>query len=345
MKGRRVVLDRVNGFAAAALLENGRLEDLVIDGERPRPGAVYRARAGRPAKGMGGMFVDIPGGTGFLRQAKGLSPGEAVLVQVTGFAESGKAVPVTSRIAFKSRHCIVTPGAPGVNVSRKIRAEETRDALLGIGREAMAGSDMGLVLRSSCAVAEAGEIAREIAETRARAEGVAADASGPCATLLEGDCAHALARREWSESAQFVEEAEAFAAHGVLDALEALRSPHAPLADGGSIFVESTRALVAVDVNTGADSSPAAGLKANLGAARELPRQLRLRGLGGQVVIDPAPMGKRDRGRFEAALKAEFRRDPVQSDLVGWTTLGHYEIKRRRERESLSEVWGPLADG
>ena len=104
------------------------------------------------------------------------------------------------------------------------------------------------------------------------------------------------------------------------------------------MYVEPTRALVAVDVNTGGDTSPAAGLKANLAAARELPRQLRLRGLGGQITLDLAPMAKKDRRGFETALRAAFRKDGVETALVGWTPLGHYELQRKRDRVALSEV-------
>ena len=125
--------------------------------------------------------------------------------------------------------------------------------------------------------------------------------------------------------------AGSFDARGVLDALEALRGPIVPLG-AGHMAVEATRALVAVDVNTGADLSPAATLKANLAAARALPRALRLRGLGGQVVVDFAPMSKAHRREVEGALKAAFRADPIETSLVGWTTLGLYEVQRKRER-------------
>ena len=104
------------------------------------------------------------------------------------------------------------------------------------------------------------------------------------------------------------------------------------------MVIEPTRALVAVDVNTGRDTSPAAGLKANLATARGLPRQLRMRGLGGQIVIDFAPMPKKDRRTVESALRAAFRADPVETTLVGWTTLGHYELNRARVRVPLSEA-------
>jgi ribonuclease G len=89
-------------------------------------------------------------------------------------------------------------------------------------------------------------------------------------------------------------------------------------------------------VNTGPDGSPAAGLKANLALARDLPRQLRLRGLGGQVTLDLAPMPKKERLAFEGHLRAAFRTDPIETALAGWTPLGHYELQRKRERLPLA---------
>ena len=102
------------------------------------------------------------------------------------------------------------------------------------------------------------------------------------------------------------------------------------------MFIEATRALVAVDVNTGGDFSFAAGLKANLAAARDLPRQLRLRGLGGQVVIDFAPVGKKDRLSIEQVLTRALRADAIDTNIVGWTPLGHLELQRKRERLPLA---------
>ena len=118
MKGRLIALDHINETEAAALMVDGRLEDLFLDPEGPRPGTIYRAIADRPMKGQGGMFLRTPDGTVFLRQVKGLSPGQPLLVQVTGHAEPGKALPVTTKLLFKSRYAIVTPEAPGLNISR-----------------------------------------------------------------------------------------------------------------------------------------------------------------------------------------------------------------------------------
>ena len=149
-----------------------------------------------------------------------------------------------------------------------------------------------------------------------------------------------LAWRDWVDpDPDRVEDAPgAFAAEGVLEALDALRDPAEALPGGGRMTVEPTRALVAVDVDTGGDTTPAAGLKANLAAARALPRALRLRGLGGQIAVDFAPLPKKDRRQVEQALRAAFRADLVETALAGWTPLGHFELQRKRERLPLAQA-------
>lgn len=342
MKGRAVILDEYEGRQAAALVVDGRLDDLLIDppDDRPLPGAIYRAVADRPMKGQGGLFVKLPGGTGWLRGADGVSAGKPLIVQVSGAAEPGKAVPVTARILFKSRFAIVTPAAPGLNISRRIRDEATRGALTALAGAGMAGADpsAGLILRSACWDAEPDAVAEDIAAMRGLAEAVMADLTGGPELLVEGAGAHETAFRDWLDPAPDSVEAEpgAFLAHGVVEMIDALRGHTVPL-DGGSMAIETTRALVAVDVNTGGDTSPAAGLKANIAAARDLPRQLRLRGLGGQVVIDFAPMPKRDRGILDQVMKAAFKTEG-EVNLAGWTTLGLYEMTRRRDRLPLQDL-------
>ena len=154
---------------------DGKLEDFLIDSDQPAPGTIYRARADRPVKGQGGLFVTTPNGPAFLRQIKGLSPGSMLLVQVTGYPEPGKAIPVTSKLLFKSRYAIVTPDAPGINVSRSIRGEDTRNALLEIAHDVMAHSNHGLILRSACDGGEPEEIAEDIAAMSALATQVLSD--------------------------------------------------------------------------------------------------------------------------------------------------------------------------
>ena len=339
MNGRMIVLDYVQGQEAAALMVDGRLDDLLIDDpSAPRPGAIFRAICDRPLKGQGGMMLRLPEGSAFLRTAKGLRPGQPMLVQVTGVTEPGKAVPVTDRVLFKSRYAIVTPGAPGINVSRQIIEEDERDRLLEIAHRAFEGPH-GLILRSACDGAEAAEIADDIAEMRALADAVMADAEGPDPeALTEGDGPHVLAWRDWVADT-VVTDAGGFERESVLEQIAALAGPEVPLGEG-MMFVEPTRALVAVDVNTGGDTSPAAALKANLAACRALPRALRLRGLGGQITVDFAPMSKAHRKQVEQSLRGSFRNCPIETSLVGWTPMGLFELQRKRERAPTARLLG-----
>ena len=339
MKGRTIVLDHVNGLEAAAYLVDGKLDDLLIDdSDAPRPGAIFRAICDRPIKGQGGMMLRLPDGeTAFLRQGKGLSPGQAMLVQVTGYSEDGKAVPVTDRVLFKSRFAIVTPGKPGLNISRQIEDEDTRDELLAVATE-VHDDTFGLILRSSCEGADPEEIMDDITAMQDLAHAVLADAEGKDPeALTEGDGPHGIAWREWTGASDVVTEDGAFENLGVLDQIDALGGALVEMGEG-SMYVEPTRAMVAVDVNTGGDTSPGAALKANLAACRALPCALRLRGLGGQISVDFVSMSKAHRKQVEQSLRASFRNDPIETSLVGWTPMGLFELQRKRERLPLART-------
>lgn len=341
MKGSVAVLGELAGREGAALLVDGRLEEFLLDVGDEAPETIWRGRLGRPVKGLGGVFVQLPDGrTGFLRRAGGLRPGQTLLVQAAGVSEPGKAVPLTDRLLVKGRLAILTPGAPGLNLSRSLRDEGERTRLSAAAEAAMRGApaDLGLILRSAAEGAAAEALDAEIAALRGVVEAMLADVAGPPERLLDAPGPHDLARRDWPVPDSVDAGADAFVRHGVAEMVAALLAPEIPLGGGATMVIEPTRALVAVDVNTGSDTSPAAGLKANLAAVRALPRELRLRGLGGQVTVDLAPSPKRDRGTLEQALRAAFRRDGSEVILAGWTPLGHYELQRRRDRRPLAEM-------
>ena len=349
MKGRQIVIGQVFGREAAALMQDGRLEDLIIDpsGEVAfAPGAICRGKVDRLVKGQGGVFLRLPDGAqGFLRDRGGLREGQSLIVQVSGSAEEGKAIPVSARLNFRGRHVIVTPSAPGVNVSRRIRETALRDELTAMGDAAIAElpEPPGIVFRSIAAEADRDEIAAELQELLEMAKSITSDDEGAPELLLDAPDPAETAWQDWTDPApdDIQDGPDAFAATGAQDATEALLRPRVDLPGGAWAEIEALRALVAIDVNTGSDHSPAAGLKANLALARDLSRQLRLRGLGGQIVVDFAPMPKRDRGTLEQILRSAFRSETAETVLIGWTAMGLYEISRKRDRIALSRLARP----
>lgn len=343
MKGRQILIEPLaSGGHAAALMVDGRLQDLLIDPApaeaMPHPEAIYRAFLGRPMKGLGGVMVELGGGqSGFLRSRRLPAHGRPLLVQVTGWAEPGKAPPVAARLVLKGRTAILTPAAPGINVARGLRDPERRTSLHALAASAMAGSDasLGLILRTAAGHAGDDVIAAEIAVLRDEWDALSTRTNGIPACVRSAPGAAAEALRDWSDGDESVREAPtALGDAGVWEEVELLRQRRVQLGQG-SMMIEPTRALVAVDVNTGGDVSPSAGIAVSLAAAAELPRQLRLRGLGGQIAIDFAPFPRAERPRIERTLLAALRDDGIDTTLAGWTPLGHLELQRKRARRPL----------
>ena len=334
-----IILDDIDGREAAAFVVAGQLEDFFftsLDSVGLFPGTICRGVVDQFIKGQGGVFVKLPDGfRGFLRNSKGLSLGEKILIQVTSYSDEGKAIPVTDRIIFKGRGVIITPYAKGINVSRQIKSDEEKLRILDIINESVPEDLVsGIIVRSMAINLDDHALSEETKALIHLSEKVLSDKGTEIELLVQGENAHALALREWPVFKKSQVFTGGFEKNGILDQLAELLDPRVEMGLG-SIFIEPTRALVAVDVNTGNDFSPAAGLKANLQLAKILPRQLRLRGLGGQITLDLAPMAKKDRKQFELAMTKSFKTDPVESTLVGWTPLGHFEIQRKRERVPL----------
>lgn len=344
-KGRIVVLDEVNSKPAAALLVNGQIHDLLIEADNnlPKPEAIYRGRTTLPMKGQNGIILDIGNGQkAFLRNAKGIPQGTQMTVQVATHAEIGKATPVVNKLIFKSRYCIVTPDAPGLNIARSIKDDEERDRLLEIVHEVSTNrsTEYGLIIRSSAMDIDADAISDDINAMYDLADNVMSQTSGDPALIMPAPTAEMKAWRDWvnPDPDEVIKETNSFETMGIWDHIEKLKHSKSKLPNGASMIIEPTSAFVAVDVNTGNDFSLSAGLKANLAVAKELPNQLSLRGLGGQIIIDFAPSPKKDRKLIETALNSSFRKGKIDTVVVGWTTLGNFELQRKRERIPLSEL-------
>ena len=128
----------------------------------------------------------------------------------------------------------------------------------------------------------------------------------------------------------------AFAQTGVDEALELALGAEVPLRRGGRLLVEPTAACVAIDV----DGGGRAPLDVDLEAAREIARQVRLRNLGGTIVVDFVDLPTRpERQRLEEALKKAFRGDPAPVEVHAMSSLGIVQISRARRGEPLASLF------
>lgn len=360
MKGRALLLGRLG----AALLQDGALEAVALaapKGQGPQPGAKYQAavtrRLGQDA------FLDLGGVSGFLPNAGDLKPGARLLVEVARPAEGRKAARVTQRLAFRGRLAALTPGAPGINLSRAVTDADLRKQVLGIGQSMLSAEDqsLGLILRTATARAPLPEIEAQIQAlladwSAARAAAAALGAAPGLVMAGPGSVEQALADWPRLEGAAILS-SEAERATGLLRAaaphlldrlrieaqdpidrfdvpamLDGLVAREVPLAVG-RLVLDRTEALIAVDVDAG-DADPT---RVNMLAAPEIARQLRLRDWGGMVVVDfagaPDPAA---RDRLQAALAKAA--DP-DLKMLGWGPLGLLEGRRRRTRPPIEALW------
>lgn len=123
---------------------------------------------------------------------------------------------------------------------------------------------------------------------------------------------------------------------GLLGDIEDLFQDYALLPSGGSVIIQETAALTAIDINRGADDRPAAAV--NIEAAEEIARQIRLRNIGGIIMIDFLKLAKKaDQTALLKKLGEIFDTDPCTVQVHGLTALGLAEITRKRRTPSLNE--------
>jgi len=348
-------------------MEDGRPVELVLerDVEASLVGAVFFARIQRIEPSLPGAFLDLGlGRPGFLPGEIALTEGAGLPVRIVkdGFADKGPEV--SAALEREGRLAVWTPSRPGIAVSRKIElAERVRLSAILAG---LAEAGEGVVLRSQAAGAAASEIAADLAALRqdhAALLATAALATAPRRLdpvpdaldriaagigpeieriILDDRAGFARLRRLVTAPDRIVFDAEA-EAQGLAEAFDQALSTRPPLERGGEIVIEATTAFTAIDVNLGAASGrrgrAAEAIRAvNMAAASEIARQLRLRNIGGAVVVDFVSMAARaDREAVAAALAEALAADPVPVERHGWTRLGHFELTRRRGAASIAD--------
>lgn len=354
MAGVEVVVSPGPGETRLAVLEDGLVVQIVIARSGAGPGSVWLGRIVRAEHGL--AFVDIGGARPGVAFAKGLAEGESVLVQCVIEARADKGPELTIKPSLAGRMVAYTPAAPGVAVSRRISDLAERERLLTTAR-ALAAPDEGVVVRTQATGAPTAALAEDLGALRAawrdiqaRAastqppallwepdplDRLLADLSDVRAIIVDDDATFAAVRRRHPELAARHRDGSAFAAYGVDDTLSEALEPRVSLPSGGSLVIEETTALTAIDVNSGGGKAG----DANREAVAAIARQLRLRNLSGHIVVDFIPERGREarRGLIEAMRRA-VASDPVPTHVVGTSPLGLVEMTRERRRASLNEL-------
>ncbi|MBO6577853.1 MAG: ribonuclease E/G [Thalassospira sp.] len=371
----RLLIDAVALERRVALIENDRLTRLWIDRGGPARFDIHLGRISKMMPEMAAAMVALDGlPDGLLpfdRYNGPLHEGQWVLVQISRLGFDDKGVKLTGRIAIEGVGMILRPGANHIELPRKLKDGDRRTELHELLSSLQAGQD-GIMLRSVALDWTRDAITAEYKLLKSqlqKAEKALSEASKPQLVskaqsetdqvierhlMAGGQCVVdgtnefvrlrgllTMLGKSDDNLARHVGSRLLFNDQDIDDEIAAALAPRVELQGGGWIAIDPATALCAIDVNAaGADAgrdSETRAVEVNLRAAAEIVHQIRLRNIGGLVVIDPLRMKSRaGRDKFDAAIRDAFGSEldgAVQ--IGGFTRLGLYEFSRQRAGESL----------
>ena len=299
---------------------------------------------------------------------------QMVVVQVTREAYHQKGVRITTKVGLTGRNVVLLPFEESIGISRKIVAQRERKRLRQIATSLLEPG-MGCIIRTAAQGLTDDDVQRDftsLLEDWREMEKEVRVATGPMLLHREASVTHSVIRDLLKEDiAQVVvDDRKVFrdlkayvqrSAPHLLDRLEFYgdtrpmldvygierdvllsHSRRVPLQSGGSLIIDHTEAMVVVDVNSGRASNERTqegiAVKTNFEAVREVARQLRLRDIGGMVMIDFIDMQQEEnRRRLVNEMKREVSRDRAKTIVYPLTPLGVLPITRQRIRQSLAE--------
>ena len=300
-------------------------------------------------------------------------PGSDIVVQVTKGPIGTKGPRVTTNLVLPGRYLVLLPNSDKSGISRKIENPEERQRLKRILRELSIPEGMGVIMRTVGEGQQKRYFVRDLAllleEWRFVNEKIKNDPSPSCVfqepdliertvrdflteeverIVVDSQPAHErikdiigrISKRSLSKVKHYAEHQPIFDRFNITKQLETTFSRQVHLKSGGYIVIDETEALVAIDVNTGrhkgGKDQESTILKVNLEAADEIARQLRLRNMGGLIVLDFIDMkSRRDQQHVYARVKEGLRRDKAKTHILPISQLGLMEMTRQRHSESV----------
>ncbi|MGH9769134.1 MAG: Rne/Rng family ribonuclease [Blastocatellia bacterium] len=308
-----------------------------------------------------------------------LREGQEIIVQIAKEPIGQKGARITSHVALPGRYIVYMPTVEHIGVSRKIGTDDERQRLKRTLHQlrAESGAAGGFIVRTAangCSLEELREdmqyLIRTWSDIRRRSDRVKA----PAIAHRDLDLVQRILRDQLSSDFNairvdnefeyerivdfvnrfapklvnrvklYTKETQILEKYGVQQEIDKAVKPRVWLRSGGYIVINQTEALVAIDVNTGKFVGKSNRLedtivKTNLEAAKEIVRQIRLRDLGGIIVLDFIDMEERkNRQKVMGALEAELRSDRSPSKILQFNDFGLVAITRKRVKQSLERT-------
>lgn len=300
--------------------------------------------------------------------------GSDIVVQVSKSQIGSKGPRTTTNISLPGRYLVLTPYSSQCGISRKIEEKRERERLKKILRKLALPLGMGVIFRTASSGSTLKQLIRDLQfllETWQKIQKKVDEAKEPCLvyhepSLLERtvrdfltedvdrvlvdneadynfilDLVKRIAPHVQNKISLFKDPIPIFDRYNIEAQIEQMFASRVPLPSGGEIVIQETEALTSIDVNTSShktaeDESSQFIFQANMEAAREVARQVRLRNIGGLIIVDFVDMKQaKNRRLLYQYVQAEFGRDKARSHVLPISALGIMQITRQRHKESM----------
>ncbi len=368
----QVLVRRKDGFRQVAVLCRGQLLEYMHEegATDSLVGSVLLGTVERVLPSVGAAFVKIgQPQNGFLPLTEqesftamgpaALVTGQEALVQVKKDPVGEKGAFLTRDIALPGQYLLLLPMNRYVGVSSRVTEESERQAALALGKE-LAGKQAGVIVRHGALMARRQDVQAEwesLQETWADIQAKARHQKPPATLYQEPSALQGILRdygARYEISVQSVEEGNVnemeldalWQGAGIQRQIEEAIARKVQLQDGGTLVIDEREALTTIDVNSARftgikDQTASLALAQNLSACAEVARQIRLRNLGGIIIIDFIDMeSDQERAQVQEALQLALADDRRKAVIHGFTRLGLLEMTRKRTRESLLAALG-----
>jgi ribonuclease G len=301
--------------------------------------------------------------------------GAEIIVQITKASIGSKGPRTTTNIAIPGRYLVLMPFSGQCGISRKIQEKDERSRLKRILRELTIPDGMGIIMRTAGEGKKDRYFVRDLHILLRIWENIQKTietTNEPCMLYEEPDLIErtvrdfltekidrvlvdnrethermsslisTISQRSRTKITHFKEDIPIFERFNIEKQIALTFQRKVPLPSGGEIVIDETEALVAVDVNTGSHKGTNKDgkdfiVQANLEAAVEIARQIRLRNVGGLIIIDFIDMkNRKDRNAVYLKMKQEMKKDKAKCHVLPISELGILQMSRQRHKESTS---------
>lgn len=377
---KKIIIETLVSSEKTAIVEDDKLVELLIDENENNKlvSNIYRGIVKNVKAGLEACFVDIgmeklaylP-----LKKDSDIKSGMDIMVQINKDAVGTKGPKLNLEVSLSGRYLVYIPSNDRITISNRLQDEQERFRLKKIIKK-LVGKDCGIIIRTEANGCSEEELEKDFSDLKEKYDLICKEFKlgiGPKLLYKELDASTKYIKdnvndytseivvndnnkyeeiknilksinKDYINKLKIIDNVDVFDLYKIQSQVDKALNKKVWLKSGGYLIIEKTEALTVIDVNTGKFTGNSnredTVYKTNEEACIEIARQLKLRDIGGIIIVDFIDMiKKKNKENLLKILNHEMQKDKRKSEVLGLTRLGLVEVARRREKKSINEYY------